>query len=280
MINRALTVAFCPSGSCIGTSADTDRDATADAKGESQTRDLLRAVDFYATVLAMASHDLRQPLQVIVSAHELLARRLTARPEREHLERSEQASNQLEEKLDQLVEALQLQQRASRIQPVPVQLDPILERVALQFNGSAQRKGIDFRTLRTRAVIMSQPVLLDGILRNLARNAVDHTPPGGRVLIGCRRHAATVRVEVHDTGEGIPPDELQRIFEPFFRLDATSSEGLGLGLFIVKRAADCLGHRVELRSALGHGSCFSVVAQDARPDQGPTGQQTSLRLSR
>jgi hypothetical protein len=70
---------------------------------------------------------------------------------------------------------LQLQQRASRIQPVPVQLDPILERVALQFKGSAQRKGIDFRTLRTRAVIMSQPVLLDGILRNLARNAVDHT---------------------------------------------------------------------------------------------------------
>jgi len=280
MINRALTVAFCPSGSCIGTSADTDRDATADAKGESHTRDLLRAVDFYATVLATASHDLRQPLQVIVSAHELLARRLTARPEREHLERSEQASNQLEEKLDQLVEALQLQQRASRIQPVPVQLDPILERVALQFNGSAQRKGIDFRTLRTRAVIMSQPVLLDGILRNLARNAVDHTPPGGRVLIGCRRHAATVRVEVHDTGEGIPPDELQRIFEPFFRLDATSSEGLGLGLFIVKRAADCLGHRVELRSVLGRGSCFSVVAQDARPDQGPTGQQTSLRLSR
>jgi hypothetical protein len=55
MINRALTVAFCPSGSCIGTSADTDRDATADAKskGESHTRDLLRAVDFYATVLAM-----------------------------------------------------------------------------------------------------------------------------------------------------------------------------------------------------------------------------------
>jgi len=63
MINRALTVACCPSGSCIGASTDADRDATADAKGESHTRDLLRAVDFYATVLAMASHDLRQPLQ-------------------------------------------------------------------------------------------------------------------------------------------------------------------------------------------------------------------------
>jgi two-component system phosphate regulon sensor histidine kinase PhoR len=280
MINRALTVAFCPSGSCIGTSADTDRDATADAKGESHTRDLLRAVDFYATVLAMASHDLRQPLQVIVSAHELLARRLTARPEREHLERSEQASNQLEEKFDQLVEALQLQQRASRIQPVPVQLDPILERVALQFNGSAQRKGIDFRTLRTRAVIMSQPVLLDGILRNLARNAVDHTPPAA-----VSSSAADVTQRLFASRFTTQATAFRRMSykefsSPFFRLDATSSEGLGLGLFIVKRAADCLGHRVELRSVLGRGSCFSVVAQDARPDQGPTGQQTSLRLSR
>jgi signal transduction histidine kinase len=54
-----------------------------------------------------------------------------------------------------------------------------------------------------------------------------------------------------------------RVFEPFFRLDATRSEGLGLGLFIVRRAADCVGHRVELRSAVGRGSCFTVVAEAA-----------------
>lgn len=110
---------------------------------------------------------------------------------------------------------------------------------------------------------MSQPVLLNGILRNLARNAVDHTIAGGRILIGCRRLAATVRIEVHDTGEGIPPDKLQSIFEPFLRLDATRSDGLGLGLFIVKRAAHCLGHRIELRSTPGRGSCFSLVAPAA-----------------
>jgi hypothetical protein len=92
MISRGSTVAFCPSAPCVGASTDTDRDATTDNQGKSQTRDLLRAIDFYASVLAMASHDLRQPLQAIVSAHELLARRLTARPEREHLERSEQAA--------------------------------------------------------------------------------------------------------------------------------------------------------------------------------------------
>ena len=154
----------------------------------------------------MASHDLRQPLQAIVSAHDLLARRLTTGPEREHLERGEQASNHLEETLDQLVEALQLQQHAARIDPEPVRIDPILQQIALQLTGPVRRKGIEYRTIRT--VIMSQPVLLGGILRNLARNAVDHTPPGGRVLVGCRRLKTSVRIEVHDTGEGIPPDDI------------------------------------------------------------------------
>jgi light-regulated signal transduction histidine kinase (bacteriophytochrome) len=84
------------------------------------TGDLLRTDDFYETVLAMASHDLRQPLQLIISAQELLARRLTASPEREHLERSERASAQLAEQLDLLVDALHLHQSTGRIRPEPV----------------------------------------------------------------------------------------------------------------------------------------------------------------
>lgn len=263
MMERGLAAAFCPSDCCTDVSQDAGTDETLDGEDKLHRRDLLRAVDFYITVLAMASHDLRQPLQVIVGAHELLARRLTARPEREHLERSEQASAQLEEKLDQLVDALQLHQHARRIEPQPVRVEPILQRLALQLDGPARRKGVDFRFLPTSTVILSQPVLLDGILRNLSRNALDHTSPGGRILVGCHRRGATVRIEVHDTGEGIPPDKLASVFEPFFRLDATRSEGLGLGLFIVRRAADCVGHRVELRSAVGRGSCFTVVAEAA-----------------
>jgi hypothetical protein len=97
MMERGLAVAFCPSDCCTDVSEDAGTDETLDGDDKLHRRDLLRAIDFYITVLAMASHDLRQPLQVIVGAHELLARRLTARPEREHLERSEQASAQLEE---------------------------------------------------------------------------------------------------------------------------------------------------------------------------------------
>jgi len=233
--------------------------------GESELRrqHLLRAVDFYATVLAMACHDLRQPLQVVVSAHELLARRLAGRIEREHLERGGQATAQLAEKLDQLVDALQLLQRTSRIEPEPVPLEPVLERLVRQLDDTARRRGIDLRVVPTHAVVMSQAVLLDGMLRNLARNALDHTTPGGRVLIGCRQHGTALRIEVRDDGEGIPADKLATVFEPFFRLDAVRSDGLGLGLFIVKRAADCLGHRIEVRSAPNRGSCFAILAQAA-----------------
>src|SRR5438132_14182008 len=103
--------------------------------------DILGTDDFYETVLAMASHDLRQPLQLIISAQELLARRLTTSPERDHLERSERASAQLAEQLDLLVDALHLHQSTGRIRPEPVPLQPILERLAQQLDGPARRKG-------------------------------------------------------------------------------------------------------------------------------------------
>ena len=138
MMERGLPVVFCPSDCCADVSQDAGTDETLDGEDKLHRRDLLRAVDFYITVLAMASHDLRQPLQVIVGAHE---RRLTARPEREHLERSEQASAQLEEKLDQLVDALQLHQHARRIEPQPVRVEPILQRLALSSTGRRGARG-------------------------------------------------------------------------------------------------------------------------------------------
>lgn len=251
-------------------SSNADCDGKTDTGNKSQTQDLLRTIDFHVTVLAIACHDLRQPLQAIVGAHELLARRVTAGSERHHLERSEQGSAQLEEKLDQLVDALQLQQRASRIELEPVRLEYIPQRLALQLDGPAQRRGIDFCLVPTRAVIMSQPVLLDGILPNLARNALDHTPAGGASLLDAGDGGRPLRIEVHDTRQGIPADTLNRVFEPFIRLDATRSEGLGLGLFIVKRAAHWLGHRIKLHSAVGRGSCFSVATKTAISASGQT----------
>src|SRR3984893_10584613 len=201
--------------------------------------DLLRTDDFYETVLAMASYDLRQPLQQIISAQELLARGLTTSPEREHLERSERASAQLAEQLDQLVDALHLHQSTGSTLLPPVAHQRIIGHLEQQLDGPARRKGVCLRLSSTPAIVMSHAALLDSVLRNLVRNALDHTLPGGRVLVCCRRRGAAFRIEVRDSGEGIPPDKLSTVFEPFFRLNAAHSDGLGLGLLFLQRAGAC-----------------------------------------
>jgi signal transduction histidine kinase len=136
---------------------------------------------------------------------------------------------------------------------------------------------------------MSDALLLQGILRNLIRNAVKYTGSGGRVVVGCRRRGTLLKIEVHDNGIGIPPDKLSEIFEAFRRLDSTRADGLGLGLFVVRRAVQLLGHEIEVRSEIGRGSCFSVLAEaadaaDSRdrthfPDSGTRSPEHDVKLA-
>ena len=114
-----------------------------------------------------------------------------------------------------------------------------------------------------RGTALSHPILLSGMLRNLVRIAIDYTPPGGSVFVASRPVGSQLRIAVRDTGVGIPAKALATIFTAFQRADESRTEGLGLGLFIVKLAADLLGHRVEVRSAQGRGSCFTIVADAA-----------------
>jgi signal transduction histidine kinase len=102
------------------------------------------------------------------------------------------------------------------------------------------------------------------MLRNLIRNAIEYTPPGGGVFVTSRRCGSELRIEVRDTGAGIRASALSMIFRAFQRADTSRTDGLGLGLYIVKHAADLLGHRVDVRSVEGQGSRFTVVANAAR----------------
>jgi two-component system phosphate regulon sensor histidine kinase PhoR len=173
--------------------------------------------------------------------------------------RAEDATTRLAGMLDQLVEAMQLHRRSGDCH-VSVQLCPIFDALAAEFAKSARMKGITFHVSAGDCAARSHPILLTGMLRNLVRNAIDYTPAGGGVFVTCRRYGSEVRIEVRDTGVGIPADAVSNIFEAFQRADRTRTNGLGLGLFIVKHAADLLGHRVQVRSLEGHGSCFAVVA--------------------
>ena len=214
-----------------------------------------------SAVIAMVGHDLRQPLQIITNSHDILARTLHDTEQREELARAETATSRLAAMLNQLVDAVQLEEQSSQYRHEPVALRSMFRQLALEFGDLAHRRGIVLRVVPASAVVWSHPVLLSGILRNLVRNAIEYTPRGGSVFVGCRSRGSKAHIEVRDSGVGIAPGELMKIFDAFHRADSTRADGLGLGLFIVQRAAQFLGHQVSVRSALGRGSCFTIVAQ-------------------
>ena len=171
-------------------------------------------------------------------------------------------SPELAEQLDRLAAALRLYEQTTTMKLSPVPLAPIFDGVRTENVELAQQKGLELYVRPTRAVVVSNAVLLDCIVRNLVRNAIKYTA-SGHVLLSCRRHGTDIRIDIYDTGIGMSADELPRIFEAFQRLDSNRSDGLGLGLFVVRRAVELLGHRIEVSSTIGRGSRFSVLAKGA-----------------
>jgi CheY-like chemotaxis protein/anti-sigma regulatory factor (Ser/Thr protein kinase) len=140
----------------------------------------------------------------------------------------------------------------------------ILDRIALEMRNLAARKGLEFEVMRSRCWVVSDPLLLYRIVLNLAQNAIAYTH-SGRVLIGCRRMRGALRIEVWDTGIGIPAEQRDAIFKEYVRLHGPNREGLGLGLAICDRLAKLLTHRIEVRSHVGRGSVFMVMVPRAEP---------------
>jgi signal transduction histidine kinase len=118
----------------------------------------------------------------------------------------------------------------------------------------------------SETLILSESLLLSAALRNLLSNAVKYTEPGGRILVGCRHSNSGIRIDVYDTGIGIPGEQLQKIFEAFTRLDIMEGDGLGIGLFIVREALGILGHRIDVASGRG-GSRFSIFVKRATKNE-------------
>jgi CheY-like chemotaxis protein len=158
----------------------------------------------------------------------------------------------------------------------------LLERVDTTFADAARTKGLRLRVVQSDAWVESDLMLLERILINLVSNAVRYTERGG-VVVGCRRRRNGLRIDVCDTGAGIPEDQRQHIFGEFYQLAGTGlgrSGGLGLGLAIVDRLGRLLGHSVELDSRPGHGSRFSIsVPLAAQPPMASETQAPSSTIA-
>src|SRR5437763_13331398 len=138
-------------------------------------------------------------------------------------------------------------------------MDELLRQLEVEFTPLPQEKGLRLKFIPCSLAVLSDRRLLRRLLLNLVSTAVKYTPHG-RVLVGCRRYKGRLRVDIYDTGLGIPASKKQAIFQEFHRLDqgAKAARGLGLGLSIVERIARVLDYNITVSSTLGRGSRFSA----------------------
>jgi signal transduction histidine kinase/CheY-like chemotaxis protein len=209
---------------------------------------------------AAASHDLRQPLHALtlfVTALKARNRQIEMQPLIDNIEASTAAMELL---FNALLDISRLDAGAIEVHPIHFALNQLFIDLEKQFLPLAHEKQLSLRFRACHVTLHSDPLLLERILVNLVANAIRYTDDGG-VLVVCRRRHRYIRLAVYDTGRGIPEDQQESVFQEFVQLHNAArdrSQGLGLGLAIVSRLGRLLGHRVDLRSQVGHGSVFSI----------------------
>lgn len=210
--------------------------------------------------LAHASHDLRQPLHTIGLLIALLRSREQDTDDQRVVGKLSAAAVSMDHLLGGLLDISKLDAGIVAPDVTEFPLANLMEAIALNFMPQAEEKRLAWRLRPTRALIRSDAVILERVIANLVANALRYTQKGG-ILVGCRRRGDRIRIEVWDTGIGISEEYINDIFQEFFQLhnpERDRTKGLGLGLSIVKRSADLLGHPITVKSLEKRGSCFSV----------------------
>ena len=234
--------------------------------------------------IAAASHDILQPL----NAARLYVTSLIER-QRQNDGESEDADlvSNIDASLDAVEEIFTALLDISRLDTGAMQpeigdfrIDELLQRLEVEFAPLARAKNLDLEFMPCSLSVRSDRRLLRRLLQNLISNAIKYTP-SGRVLVGCRRHGAKLRLEVYDTGIGIPQSKRRAVFKEFHRLDqgARVARGVGLGLSIVERIARVLDCEVALKSAVGRGSRFSIEVPRLSGVDGPARPRSAPRLN-
>ena len=228
--------------------------ALARAKGEADAANISKT-----KFLAAASHDILQPLNAARLYVTSLIERQRGAKDRPLIDNIDASLESVEEIFGALLDISRLDTGVLRPEFASFHIDELMRQIAVEFAPLAVSKRLDLTFVPCSLVVRSDRRLLRRLIQNLVSNAIKYTPQG-RVLVGCRRRGDALRIDVYDTGLGIPESKQRDIFMEFHRLDqgARIARGLGLGLSIVERVARVLGATVEVTSAPGEGSHFAV----------------------
>lgn len=241
--------------------------ATLEQKVEERTRQLELANKAKSRFLATATHDLRQPLHALGLFVAQLSGRTSAVERKRLVAGIEAALSGMNELFNALLDISKLDAGVVNPKWSVFPAAHVLRRIETTFAGWAREKNLTLHIVPSEAWLRSDAVMLERIVGNLVTNAIRYTA-SGKVLVGCRRRGDRLRIEVWDTGPGIPPDQQPNIFSEFYRLEQAERDhggGLGLGLAIVDRLCRLLDHPIELKSVSGKGSCFAVAVPVVAP---------------
>jgi len=224
---------------------------------EARRRDLMTAI----------SHDLRTPLAGLRAMVEAIDDGVVGDPPslRRYAREMRRAVGSLSQLVDDLFELAQIDAGAIERETERIRLDQLVGSAVADLQGQAREKGLALETSVAQGDALCSPRLLR-VLQNLLHNAIRHTPADGTVRIEASRERSGIEVAVEDTGEGIAPEALEHVFEPFWQADASrSGDGSGLGLALAKRIVESLGGRIEVRSSLAQGTRFAVWVPEGSP---------------
>ncbi len=234
-----------------------------DAETVRTARDLAtRANEAKTRFLATASHDLRQPLQTLEMLNGTLRRLPASVAVEDAVAQQQVAIGAMSRLLNALLDISKLESGAVRPEPADFSVAALFEDLLRAFAASAAGKGLKFQICAAEEVAHSDPALIEQILRNLVSNAIKYTQRGF-VSLSCGRESdGSLRLEVRDTGIGIPAAQIQYIYDEFYQVGVSSNssrEGYGLGLSIVQRIVKLLELKLQVRSQVGDGTVFTLA---------------------
>jgi len=217
------------------------------------------------------AHDLRTPVNNIRGEAEVaLARARSAAEYRDVLESCLEEAVRLSDLIGDLLFLARTESPLTHLRRERMDVRELLGGVREYYEASAAEGGVSLSTTLADEPVIAEldRTLLQRAVGNLVSNALANTPPGGEVLLGTSADSSTIRIEVSDTGVGIPAEALPRVFDRFFRVDSSRSQGsggTGLGLAIVQSIALLHGGNVVISSQTGQGTRVTLHVPASRP---------------